>query len=108
VSAPEPVLPKSRQPVPVPEPAPEEPERRPKRSAEEIEQAMEERTERLARNVDELIDRMSPGRLVRDSAHRAGSALTTPQGGPRPEVLGAVAGAVLVAALLIWRVRRRR
>jgi hypothetical protein len=73
----------------------EESERRPKRSVEEIEQAMAERSERLARNVDELAGRVKPGNLVR-------------QAGMRPEVLGALAGAVIVAGFLVWCARRRR
>lgn len=108
MSTPEPVLPKSRQPVPTSPEVEEESERRPKRSVAEIESSIAERTERLAGNVDELVDRMKPARLARASAGRVGSLFTKPDGGPRLEVLGAVAGAVLVAGFMIWRVRRRR
>ncbi|WP_165367977.1 DUF3618 domain-containing protein [Phytoactinopolyspora endophytica] len=108
MSTPDAVRPGSRQPVSASPEAGDESEPRPKRSAKEIEQAMAERSERLAMNVDELVSRMSPGRLARDSAGRVGSKLTTPEGGPRLEVVGAVAGALLVGGLLIWRARRRR
>nr|WP_281353608.1 DUF3618 domain-containing protein [Phytoactinopolyspora mesophila] len=101
-------MPKSRQPVRVQETAQEESDRRPKRSVDEIEQAMAERSERLSRNVDDLVNRMKPGRLARDGVQRVGSAMTTEQGGPRLEVIGAVAGAAVVAAFVIWRARRRR
>ncbi|NEE02807.1 DUF3618 domain-containing protein [Phytoactinopolyspora halotolerans] len=108
MSTPDAVRTGPREPVTAPSETPEEPERRPKRSAREIEQAINERSERLARNIDELVGRMSPGRLARDSAGRIGSKMTTPEGGPRVEVLGAIAGAVLVGGLLVWRSRRRR
>ncbi|NED96339.1 DUF3618 domain-containing protein [Phytoactinopolyspora alkaliphila] len=73
----------------------EESERRPKRSIEEIERTMAQRSERLSRNLDELANRAKPANLAR-------------QAGMRPELLGALAGAVLVAGFLVWRVRRRR
>ncbi|WP_166353229.1 DUF3618 domain-containing protein [Phytoactinopolyspora limicola] len=110
MSTPEPVLPRSRQPVPVPETDEEQAKSngRPTRSVDEIERSMAERTDRIAGNIDELVNRMSPARLARASAGRARSRVTTPNGSPRPEVIGAVAGAVLVAAIIVWRARRRR
>lgn len=72
----------------------EEAERRPKRSIEEIERAITQRSERLSRNVDELANRVKPASLAR-------------QAGMRPELLGALAGAVIVAGFLVWRSRRR-
>lgn len=108
MSTPEPVLPKSRQPVPGSLEVEAEMERRRSRSVQEIEKSISERTERLAGNIDELAGRMSPARLARASAGRVGSLFTTADGGPRLEAFGAVAGAVLVAGFMIWRGRRRR
>ncbi|AYY12240.1 DUF3618 domain-containing protein [Actinobacteria bacterium YIM 96077] len=84
------------------------PAQRPKRGVEEIEKEMAERSERLAANIDELVGRFSPATLARQSVDRAGSMVRSPGGGVRVEVLGAVAGAALVAGLLVWRARRRR
>ncbi|WP_158603038.1 DUF3618 domain-containing protein [Jiangella rhizosphaerae] len=101
----QPVLPASRQPVPL---APEVQAELAKRgrSVRQIETDIAARTERLAANLDELTARLAPSRLVKDSTASLRARLTTPDGNPRLEVLGAVAGAVLVAGLLLWRARR--
>lgn len=108
MSTTEPALPTSRRPVSASSDAQEESARNRKRSVKEIEQAMAERTARLSTNIDELAARVRPMRITRDGAARIGSKLTTSEGNPRLEVLGATAGAVLVAGVLIWRARRRR
>jgi hypothetical protein len=106
VAAIEPVLPASRQPVPLAPEVQAELDKRP-RTARQIEQDITARTERLAANIDELAARLSPSRLVRDSTAGIRARVTTPEGNPRLEVVGAVAGAVLVLGVLMWRARRR-
>ncbi|TDD63771.1 DUF3618 domain-containing protein [Jiangella aurantiaca] len=102
----QPVLPASRQPVPM---APEVQAELAKRgrSARQIESDITARTERLAANIDELTARLSPSRLVKDGTAGLRARITTPDGNPRLDVLGAVAGAALVVGLLLWRARRR-
>lgn len=111
MSTPDPALPQSRQPMPV---APEVQEqvaeagRATRRSVEEIERSINERTERLAGNVDEVVQRLRPSRLVRAGTGRGGAKLSSRRGGARAEVVGALAGAAVVTVFLLWRVRRRR
>ncbi len=100
------MLPASRQPMPM---APEVQAELAKRgrSVRQIETEIAARTDRLAANVDELTARLAPSRLVKESTAGLRARLTTPEGNPRLEVLGAVAGAALVVGLLLWRARRR-
>lgn len=102
----EPVLPASRQPVPLAPEVQAELDRRPRTPAQ-IEHAINARTERLAANIDELTARLSPSRLVKEGTAGLRARVTTPEGGPRLEIVGAVAGAVLVLGVLMWRARRR-
>nr|WP_281387058.1 DUF3618 domain-containing protein [Jiangella mangrovi] len=81
-------------------------DRRP-RTVRQIEQDIAARTDRLAANIDELSARLSPSRLVKDTTAGIRARVTTPEGNPRLEVVGAVAGAVLVLGVLMWRARRR-
>lgn len=103
---PAPVPGRHRQPVPLAPEVQAEIDRRP-RSAAQIERDIAARTERLAANVDELTARLAPSRLVRDGVAGVKARVTTQDGNPRLEVLGALAGAVVVAGLLVWRARRR-
>jgi hypothetical protein len=116
----EPVLPSSRQPVPgseryerpVATPRDTDGEggdgdRAKRRTAAQIEADIDATTERLAASVDELTDRLNPARIARSGVSKAKSLVTGPDGRPRAEVVGAVVGALVGAALLIWRSRRR-
>lgn len=100
------MLPASRQPVPMAPEVQAELARR-GRSVRQIETDIAARTERLAANIDELNARLAPSRLVKESTASLRARLTTPEGNPRIEVLGAVAGAALVVGFLVWRARRR-
>ena len=102
----DPVLPASRQPVPVSEEVQAELDSR-KPSVEEIERRVDERTERLAANIDDLVSRLKPKRVARDAVTGVRSRLVTPSGRLRAEVIGAAAGAAVGAAVLIWWMRRR-
>ena len=106
MSATDSVLPSSRQPVPVSDEVQAELDRRP-RSADEIERELDERAQRLAGNIDALSAKLSPSRVARDGVASVKSRFTTPSGGLRPEVVGAVAGALIGVGVLIWRARRR-
>ncbi|PZF79146.1 DUF3618 domain-containing protein [Jiangella anatolica] len=99
------VLPASRQPMPMAPEVQAELDKR-GRSARQIESDIAARTERLSANIDELTARLSPSRLVKDTTAGLRARVTTPEGNPRLEVLGAVAGAALVIGLLLWRSRR--
>jgi hypothetical protein len=116
----EPVLPSSRQPVPGseqyerPAPAPrekagkgEEESRTPRRTADEIEAEINVTTERLSASIDELVDRLSPAQVARRGLAGARNVVTDANGRPRAEVVGALVGALVGAAFLFWRSRRR-
>lgn len=105
------VLPSSRQPVPVADEVQEQlreraETRRRHRSVDEIERELDETTQRLAANVDELVDRVSPVRLAQSGVEKVKARVMAPSGRPRPEVIGAIAGAAIVGVVL-WQLRRR-
>lgn len=112
----DPVLPSSRRPVPGSEEyrqrAAAEVERRNgasrdgSRSPADIEADLNATTERLAANIDQLVERLSPGRLAARGLGRARDLVVTPDGRPRPEVVGAAVGALVGVAVLVWRSRR--
>ena len=78
-----------------------------RRSAAEIEADLEATAQRLAANVDALADRLSPKQLARSSVTSAKGLVTTDGGRLRPEVIGAIVGAVAGGVVLIWWARRR-
>lgn len=100
------VLPASRQPVPVSPEVQAEIDRR-GRSVAQIERDIAERTERLSANIDQIAGRLAPSKLVKGGIASAKSRVTTADGRPRAEIVGAVAGALAVVGLLLWRARRR-
>lgn len=101
----DPALPASRQAVPVSPEVQAEVDRR-GRSAAQIERDIAERTERLSATVDELTAKLAPGRLAKDGAAGLKSRVMTPEGRPRPEIIGALAGAAVAVGFLLWRARR--
>lgn len=123
----EPVLPSSRQPVPGserferPAPAPrgqdgkpgrgdpgdEAGDRTERRTAAQIEADINATAQRLSATVDELVFRLSPAQIAKRTMNRATGVVVTPDGRPRAEVIGALAGALVGAAFLLWRSRRR-
>lgn len=98
-------LPASRRQVPVAPEVQDEIDRR-GRSVAQIERDIAQRTDRLSANIDELMSRVAPGRLARDGAAGLKSGVLTAQGRPRPEIIGALAGAALAVGFLLWRARR--
>jgi len=116
VSEPDPVLPASRRPMPRPSTpdlsaeaptgsSPEPPS--PQRTADEIELELEETTDRLAARIDALIDRVSPAAIMGRGRAAVRRAVTTPNGRPRAEVVGALIGGLIGVAVLVWRARHR-
>jgi hypothetical protein len=120
----EPVLPTSRRPVPGserferPPPAPREQgnhrehgdkgdEDAKRRTAADIEADINATAQRLSATVDELVFRLSPAQIAKRGANGAKGLVITADGRPRPEVIGALAGALVGAAFLLWRSRRR-
>lgn len=65
------------------------------RTPEQIEADIEAQREQLAATVDQLSHKLD-----------VKSRMTTDAGRPRPAVLAAAAGTVLVVAALVWRRRR--
>lgn len=102
----DPTLPASRQPVPVAPEVQAEIDRR-GRSAAQIERDISARTERLAANIDELSARLAPRRLLADRVNGVKEKVIAPDGRPRPEVVGGLAGVVAAVGFLLWRSRRR-
>lgn len=100
------VLPSSRRPVEGSEESRREVNNKRARSVAAIEQELDETTQRLAANVDELVERLHPANLAKVGMASARSKLMEPSGAPRLEVVGAVVGAVVVGVVL-WRVTRR-
>jgi hypothetical protein len=76
------------------------------RTPEDIEADIERQRAQLAETVDQLthkLDVKAQGKAkVEDLKDRA----TTDDGKPRPELIGAAAGAVLLIGLLVWWRRR--
>ncbi len=103
MSAPDPVLPATRRPMPGPELPPRSPSRKPA----EIEQELQQTTDRLASRVDELVQRVQPREVARRSLAAVREKVTTPEGRPRAEVIGATIGGLVGLAVLVWRARRQ-
>ncbi len=106
------VLPQSRQPMPG---SPEPPPRGPViRSPAQIERDIESRRERLSGTIDAIAERVKPQNIarrrvedVRERVAEVRRRLSDDQGRLRKEVVGAVAGAAVVIAVLVILQRRR-
>lgn len=94
---------------------------KPSRSPEQIEADLAATRKRFTRTLDELSVRMQPDQLGQDVSEIASAAaadgvtkakewagLAEDSPGPRPELIGAVAGAGLAVLILIIRSRRAR
>jgi hypothetical protein len=89
------------------------------RSPEEIEKDLAATRARFTATLDELSVRVQPDELGQDVSEVASAAasesvtrakewagLTEESSGPRPELIGALAGAGLAIVILLWRSRR--
>jgi hypothetical protein len=77
-----------------------------KQETAELEAQIEEQRERLAETVDQLAHKLDVKAQARERAAHVKEQLTTPDGKPRPAAIGAVAGMVVLAGVLVWWLRR--
>lgn len=77
-----------------------------RRSAVQIEENLEATAQRLSANIDALVDRLSPKHVAKSSVSEAKALVLTESGRPRPELIGAIAGALVGVAVLVWWRRR--
>ena len=102
------VLPSSRQPMPLDAKIQAEYDRRRTRTADEIEADIAVRSERLAANIDHLLNRAKPGNIARSGVESVRSSLAGPDGTIRKEIIGAAVGALVGIGVLVWLSKRRR
>lgn len=94
------VLPASRQPI-------GEVTRQIPPSPVEIQHEMELTAARLQQNLGTLVERVKPANVASRTADEVRQRTLTADGKPKPEIIGAaVAGAVGLVGLLVWRARR--
>ena len=74
---------------------------------EEIQADIERQREQLAVTVDQLSHKLDVKAQTKAKVADVRDRATTDDGKPRPEVLGAAAGALLAVGLLLWWRRRR-
>ncbi len=72
----------------------------------DIEADIEAQREHLADTVDQLAHKLDVKAQAKERASHAKDRATTDAGRPRPELVGALVGLVLVAGLVVWWRRR--
>ena len=78
------------------------------RSVDQIAEDIEATRDRLAGTVDQIADRVSPKNVAERAKTSAKAQVIDPVTGPRYDRIGAAAGFVaLIAAIRVWRSRRR-
>ena len=73
---------------------------------EDIEFEIEQKREQLAETVDLLAHKLDVKAQASAKVDELKDRATTPEGKPRPELIGAAAGVVVVIGLLVWWRRR--
>jgi Protein of unknown function (DUF3618) len=73
---------------------------------DDIQADIEQQREQLAETVDQLTHKLDVKAQASAKVDELKDRATTDDGKPRPELIGAVAGAVVVVGLLIWWRRR--
>jgi hypothetical protein len=69
---------------------------------EQIEAEIEAQREHLAETVDQLTHKLDVKAQAKERAVQVKERATTDAGRPRPELIAAAAGVVLVVGLLVW------
>jgi hypothetical protein len=72
----------------------------------DIEADIEAQREHLADTVDQLAHKLDVKAQAKERASQVKDRATTDAGRPRPELVGALVGLVLVAGLVVWWRRR--
>ena len=72
----------------------------------DIEADIETQREHLADTVDQLAHKLDVKAQAKERASQVKDRATTDAGQPRPELLGALVGLVLVTGLVVWWRRR--
>jgi len=72
----------------------------------DIEADIETQREHLADTVDQLAHKLDVKAQAKERASQVKDRATTDAGRPRPELLGALVGLVLVTGLVVWWRRR--
>jgi len=72
----------------------------------DIEADIEAQREHLADTVDQLAHKLDVKAQAKERASQVKDRATTDAGRPRPELLGALVGLVLVTGLVVWWRRR--
>jgi hypothetical protein len=72
----------------------------------DLEAQIEEQREQLAETVDQLSHKLDVKAQAKERAAQVAERATTDSGKPRPELVAAVVGAVVVTGLLVWWRRR--
>ena len=69
---------------------------------EEIQLDIEQQREQLAETVDQLAHKLDVKSQASAKVDELKDRATTDEGKPRPELIGAAAGAVVLIGLLVW------
>lgn len=76
------------------------------RRTTELEAEIEEQREQLAETVDQLAHKLDVKAQAKERSQQVADRATTDTGRPRPALVGAVAGVVVLTGLLVWWRRR--
>jgi hypothetical protein len=76
------------------------------RRTADLEAQIEEQREQLADTVDQLSHKLDVKAQAKERAQRAADRATTSTGRPRPELVAAGVGVVVLGGLLVWWRRR--
>lgn len=76
------------------------------RRTADLEAQIEEQRDQLAETIDGLSHKLDVKAQAKERAQKVADRTTTETGRPRPEMVAAVVGVVLLGGLLVWWRRR--